>query len=75
MAWLLAEPNILDAILRLKNPLNLGFPPEMPNEERLEILLQKMANLDRPCLLVLDNANQIEDLENHYSTYFIDFSD
>jgi tetratricopeptide (TPR) repeat protein len=66
LAWLLAEPSILEAILQLARPLKVDFPNEMPNEERLNELLREMANLDKPCLLILDNANAIEDLEKHY---------
>jgi tetratricopeptide (TPR) repeat protein len=66
LAWLLAEPSILEAILQLARPLKIDFPNEMPNEERLNELLREMANLDKPCLLILDNANDLSDLEKHY---------
>ncbi len=66
LAWVLASPTILDAVLNLAMPLNVSFPKEMPNEQRLEVLLTEMANLDKPCLLILDNANDLTDLEKHY---------
>ncbi len=67
LAWALAEPSIAEAVLRLAAPLEVDFPNEMvETKERLNLLITKMANLDKPCLLVLDNANDIEDLEKYY---------
>jgi Leucine-rich repeat (LRR) protein/tetratricopeptide (TPR) repeat protein len=66
LTWLLAEPSILEAILQLALPLKVDFPSEMPNEDRLNVLLREMANLEKPCLLILDNANNLDDLAMHY---------
>jgi len=66
LAWVLAEPSILEAVLRLAEPLGLDFPPVMEKEQRLEKLLTKMQNLEKPSLLILDNANDLKDLEKYY---------
>lgn len=66
LAWILAENDILNALLTLAYPLRIEFPERMPKEERVEVLLQEMASLQSPSLLVIDNANDLEDLENVY---------
>ena len=66
LAWIFAEKSLLDALLTLAPKLHLTFPQEMPNEQRLELLLQSLWRLDKPSLLVIDNANSLNDLEQHY---------
>ncbi|MBI5914177.1 MAG: tetratricopeptide repeat protein, partial [Bacteroidetes bacterium] len=65
-AWVLSEKNMAAALLLLAVPLGLQFGERMPTAERLQMLLAALAALDRPCLLVIDNANEPEDLEAHY---------
>lgn len=65
-AWVLSEKNLANALLLLALPLGLSFDERMPETERLQTLLREMAALERPCLLVIDNANELEDLEKHY---------
>lgn len=67
VAWVLSEKNIANALLTaLAEPLQLKFEDALPAAERLERLLTAMAELKEPCLLVIDNANEVEDLENNY---------
>jgi hypothetical protein len=63
-AWVFKKGSIRDAILMLEFGLNLKFSPET-DEQRLSIILQKIANLKAPCLLIIDNANEREDLRQH----------
>jgi len=63
-AWALKEGSIRDAMLTLEFGLNLKFTTEN-NEQRLNIILQKVANLKAPCLLIIDNANERDDLVKH----------
>jgi len=65
-AWLLSEKSIANALLLLADPLGLQFDERMGTEGRLELLLTAMANLEKPCLLVLDNANELPDLDANY---------
>ena len=65
-AWVLSEKSIANALLLLALPLGLQFGPQMGTDERLDALLTAMANLKKPCLLVLDNANELPDLEANY---------
>ncbi len=66
LAWLFVEGGCRPALLSLADKLSLTFEPQTPDDERLALLLQRLTNLDSPCLLVLDNANDSEDLEAHY---------
>jgi tetratricopeptide (TPR) repeat protein len=66
VAWVLSEKNIADALLSLAGPLGLQFEETATADVRLEILLQAMAQLEKTCLLVIDNANEPEDLEKNY---------
>ncbi len=66
LAWIYTENNLADGLLTLALPLEISFPDKMPAEERLQVLLNNMHNLQAPCLLVIDNANNQEELEKHY---------
>ena len=66
-AWVLSERSIANALLMyLAEPLRLTFAPTATEAQRLDILLRGLANLKKPCLLVIDNANELEDLEQNY---------
>ncbi|MFK8009232.1 MAG: tetratricopeptide repeat protein [Saprospiraceae bacterium] len=67
VAWVLSEKSITKAMLTLAMTLGLDFSKSnLPLEERLNILLQKLANLEKPCLLVIDNVNEPADLKQHF---------
>lgn len=66
LAWVFTGSSLLDALLTLAHPLQLEFPQELSAQKRLDGLLAKMAELEKPCLLVIDNANNLENLENNY---------
>ncbi|TAF32280.1 MAG: tetratricopeptide repeat protein [Cytophagales bacterium] len=53
---------IADELLRLAPALQISFPNEMPDEQRLEVLFTHITALNKPCLLILDNADDAEDL-------------
>jgi tetratricopeptide (TPR) repeat protein len=64
--WVLSEHSIAGALLQLAPRLGLQFDPAAETRERLDILLSAMAGLPKPCLLVVDNANELADLEANY---------
>ncbi|MCP4264050.1 MAG: tetratricopeptide repeat protein [Candidatus Brocadiaceae bacterium] len=65
--WVLSEKNIANALLlALAKPLAMQFEETMPASERVDHLLMAMAEFKAPCLLVIDNANEIKDLEQIY---------
>jgi tetratricopeptide (TPR) repeat protein len=66
VAWVLSERSIALAVLMLAAPLGVEFEDTMDTEERFQVLLAVLANLPKPCLLVVDNANELEDLETYY---------
>ncbi len=66
LAWVFAEKSLPEAILTLAIPLQVIFPERMAEGERLQTLLAEMAELKKPCLLVIDNANSLDDLQAHY---------
>lgn len=66
VAWVLSEKSIVNALLLLSIPLGLQFKEYATPIERLELLLLELSNLKKPCLLVIDNANELSDLEDNY---------
>lgn len=66
LAWVLCEQSIADALLTLALPLKLKFDDTATTDQRLVVLLQQMVNLDKPCLLIIDNANEVADLDKNY---------
>lgn len=57
---------IADALLSLAQALELTFEDTMSNDKRLEQLLAKIQQLDKPCLLILDNVDNETDLRNNF---------
>ena len=66
LAWVYTEDNLADALLTLAVALELHFDDHLPIEQRIPVLLKEMANLAEPCLLVIDNANNLQELNQHY---------
>ncbi|MFM8362225.1 MAG: CHAT domain-containing protein, partial [Haliscomenobacter sp.] len=69
VAWVTSNRNLADAVLTLAAPLGLIEEESFLRDDipqRIEKLLTEMSNLPRPCLLVIDNANELEDLEAYY---------
>lgn len=66
-ARVLSEKNIANVLLlSLPGPLGMQFEETTPADERFDQLLTAMAQLNTPCLLVIDNANEVDDLEKNY---------
>lgn len=53
--------------LHLELPLDVDFPQEADNAIKLNILLQTMMPFNKPCLLIIDNANELEDIETYHN--------
>ncbi|MFK8161923.1 MAG: NB-ARC domain-containing protein, partial [Lewinella sp.] len=64
VAWVLKGRSIQEAVLTLEQGLNLAFTDET-TPQRLSIILQKVANLQAPCLLIIDHVNDHDDLIEH----------
>ena len=65
LAWVFAETGITEALLTLNNKLKVDFPPAMPNSERVMLLMDALRELEGPALLVIDNANDLNELKKH----------
>ncbi|MCI5082494.1 MAG: NB-ARC domain-containing protein [Saprospiraceae bacterium] len=68
VAWVLSERSITDAILNLAFPLQAKEVLQLPRKQALQEILRRMAELPKPCLLVIDNANELEDLQTSYES-------
>ncbi len=65
LAFLYVGNGIAGALLQTEftNNLGINFPKKITDEEKLRIIFDFLATkLDKPCLLILDNANDAEDL-------------
>jgi tetratricopeptide (TPR) repeat protein len=65
LAFLFVENGIANALLSLSRNLGLRFTTESPTEQ-IQILIETVNNLQKPCLLILDNANNEQDLKDNY---------
>ncbi len=68
MGWVIRKTSIGDALLKLAPKLHLKFDSKVSRKQQLEILLGRMASLEKPCLLVVDNADAPEDLAIYYKS-------
>ncbi len=68
VAWVLSERSITDAILNLAFPLQAKEVLQLPRKQALQEILRRMAELPKPCLLVIDNANELQDLQASYES-------
>ncbi|MEZ4826581.1 MAG: tetratricopeptide repeat protein [Bacteroidia bacterium] len=66
LAYLYVGSGITEAMLTLAPQLQVSFPETMPPDQRMQVLLTAFANLNSPCLLILDNANEATDLDKNY---------
>jgi tetratricopeptide (TPR) repeat protein len=70
LGWVFMENNLADALLTLALPLEIHFSETLAAAERLQVLLGELRNLKKPCLLVIDNANNQEELEKNYQSLY-----
>lgn len=70
VAWVTSNRNLVDAVLTLDRfPLGLWQDEsyrQLDTLQKLEALLTALSNLPKPSLLVIDNANELDDLKAYY---------
>lgn len=66
LAWVFVGSSLPDALLSMAPALSLDLTSVPTADERLERLLLALASLDKPSLLVLDNANSSAELQRYY---------
>lgn len=67
LIWTIANPNINDAFNRIALSLKLDLDPQLNSDQRTTEIIKKLLELESPCLLVIDNANNLDDLKNSYN--------
>lgn len=68
LIWIYADNGIKSALYSLIPSLGLKWETNVSEEQKWQELLLALHNLPKPSLLILDNANQAEDLERNYTT-------
>lgn len=66
LAWVQSDKSITDALLTLIRGLKLSFDPKATEPKKLDAVLHELGNLEKPSLLVIDNANKLKDLNANY---------
>jgi|GEM_PF-2973540 len=60
--WLFAKEGIQNAFLSLSSDLGVSFPRDMQEEDRLKKVFSVLLNLPPKSLLVIDNADDLQEL-------------
>ncbi|HAK78371.1 MAG TPA: hypothetical protein DCR35_00475 [Runella sp.] len=68
LAWLYADAGIGAALVTLKGTLGVNFEQNDDFDAQIRRITEAINNLDTPCLLVFDNANNATDLKKYYTT-------
>jgi tetratricopeptide (TPR) repeat protein len=68
LAWVFADRGIGNALISLSGSLGVTFSPNDNEATQIIRITEAINNLDAPCLLVFDNANDATDLEKHFVT-------
>ncbi|MBL4660550.1 MAG: tetratricopeptide repeat protein, partial [Alcanivoracaceae bacterium] len=66
LIWVVAESGIEEVFVNISLILGLRFADNSSKAQRIEATIGELAELDSPVLLVIDNANDLEDMENNY---------
>ncbi len=65
IAWVYCRKNICTAILSLSKSLGIEFDERMTEDKRFKCILQMISLIKKPCLLIIDDVNDYEDLKNN----------
>ncbi len=68
LAWVFSDRGIGNALISLSGSLGVQFSPDDKEADQIIRMTEAINNLDAPCLLVFDNANDANDLEKHFVT-------
>ena len=66
LIWLVAEKSIEDALLNLSIELQMKFDDNINVRQKIDEILRELMELTPTSLLVIDNANELEDLNKSY---------
>jgi tetratricopeptide (TPR) repeat protein len=65
LAWMFSDNGIGNALLSLANNMGVMFHPHDDVNTQIARIAEGLTNLENPCLLVFDNANNAADLEDY----------
>ncbi|QHI39342.1 hypothetical protein IMCC3317_47520 [Kordia antarctica] len=66
LIWLVSETGIKDAIMSLALSLDIRFQDNMAQLQKIREIIRVISTLKRPVLIIIDNANSLEDLDESY---------
>ncbi|MCK5538996.1 MAG: tetratricopeptide repeat protein, partial [Bacteroidales bacterium] len=67
LIWIVAENGIKNALNSLAIQLNISFDNNSNQNQQIDIIIGILKNLPEPVLLIIDNANNSDDLTNNYT--------
>ncbi|QNU65672.1 tetratricopeptide repeat protein [Ruminiclostridium herbifermentans] len=65
IGWVHCKKNICTAVLTLAQSLGIEFNEKMAENKRYKCILQVLSSIEKPCLLIIDDVNDYEDLKNN----------
>ncbi|MCI5146666.1 MAG: hypothetical protein D3923_14355, partial [Candidatus Electrothrix sp. AR3] len=66
LIWAVAIPDIDTAFNSIALSLRLQFEPDISPEDKIKSIIRAIAELEKPCLFVIDNANDHDELSEYY---------
>ncbi|MBL7784095.1 MAG: ATP-binding protein, partial [Saprospiraceae bacterium] len=67
LAWVYSDTGIGAALVTLREVLGVQFDPHDTLEQQVQRMAGALIQLEKPCLLVFDNANNAADLKQYYA--------
>lgn len=64
LVWLVSEPTINQKIQTLAKSVNVTLNDDFTDEQNLDYIYDKLRNLDKPTLLVVDDSDDYQDLKD-----------
>jgi len=66
LIWLVSEKGIKEALVSLALSLRLTFNDQLNQAQQIEEIIRNVSELEKPMLLIIDNANNLTDLEDNF---------
>ena len=66
LIWLVSEKGIKEALVSLALSLRLTFNEQLNQAQQIEEIIRNVSELEKPVLLIIDNANNLTDLDDNF---------
>jgi len=66
LIWLVSEKGIKEALVSLALSLRLTFNDQLNQAQQIEEIIRNVSELEKPVLLIIDNANNLTDLNANF---------